>query len=119
MSEGIFGSISGTGEYQALVLPARQAQAAGSGNDDARPGKALPAQAEKPDLEKVAEQLNMRRQSIGRDLRFEVNLDSGRSVIQVLDRQTGEIIRQIPPEKITPYLQDNGAVSVRLYDDVV
>ncbi|MBT8098093.1 MAG: flagellar protein FlaG [Gammaproteobacteria bacterium] len=119
MSEAVAKTISGTGSYQALVLPERQAKAAGSGNDDATAGKVLPAQAEKPDLKKVAEQLNISSQSIGRDLRFEVNLESGRSVIQVLDRQTGEIIRQIPPEKVTPYLQENGAIVVRLYDEVV
>lgn len=119
MSEGIVRPISGTGEYQALVLPARQATAAGSGKEDAVTGKALPATAEVPDLKKVAEQLNMRRQSIGRDLRFEVDLDAGRSVIQVLDRQTGEIIRQIPPEKVAPYVQENGSISMRLYDEVV
>ncbi|MBT8097936.1 MAG: flagellar protein FlaG [Woeseia sp.] len=119
MSEVILGSISGTGEYPALVTPARQAPAAGSGKEDAKTGKELPAQAEKPDLKQVAEQLNMKSQNIGRDLRFEVNLDSGRSVIQVLDRQTGEIIRQIPPEKVTPYMQENGALAMRLYDEVV
>ena len=34
-----------------------------------------------------------------KDLRFKVDMNSGRSVIQVLDRDTGEIIREIPPEK--------------------
>jgi flagellar protein FlaG len=119
MSEAVAKTISGTGTHPVLVLPERQARKAGSGNDDATAGKVLPVEAEKPDLRKVAEQLNLSSQSIGRDLRFEVNLDSGRSVIQVLDRQTGEIIRQIPPEKVAPYRQENGAIVVRLYDEVV
>lgn len=79
----------------------------------------MPAEPEKPDLEAVAEKLNQNSQAIGRDLRFEVNLDSGHSVIQVLDSETGEIIRQIPPEKIKPQLQVNGEFTVRLYDEIV
>ena len=55
-------------------------------------------------------------QSIGRDLRFEVDIHSGKSVIQVLDRETGEIIRQIPPENAKTYVSDNGDVALRLFD---
>lgn len=44
-------------------------------------------------------------------------MESGRSVIQVLDRETGEIIRQIPPEKAEVTLTSNGFVELRLYDE--
>ena len=43
-------------------------------------------------------------------------MQSGRSVIQVLDRETGEIIRQIPPEDAKVTLTRNGFVELRLYD---
>ena len=72
-----------------------------------------------PDVEELARKLNVASQSIGRDLRFEVNMDSGRSVIQVLDRETGEVIRQIPPEKASLYHSNSGAVALRLYDKQV
>ncbi len=119
MSESAAQALSGTGQYRVLELSPRPVAAASGGNADRETGKPLPVEIRKPDLERVAEQLNMSSQSIGRDLRFEVNLDSGRSVIQVLDRETGEIIRQIPPEKVSPYLRENGALELRLYDELV
>ena len=69
-----------------------------------------------PDMERLANALNLASQSIGRDLRFEVDMESGRSVIQVLDRDTGEVIRQIPPDKANLYSASNGAVQIRLLD---
>ena len=85
------------------------------GNADSESGKKLP-QVEKADLENLAKELNIASRSIGRDLRFRVDMESGRSVIQVLDRDTGEIIRQIPPENAKTYVSNSGDVALRLYD---
>lgn len=80
-------------------------------------GNDLPAkQIDDADLEALAAKLNIQSQSIGRDLRFKVDMDSGKSVIQVLDRETGEIIREIPPEKAEVSLSVNGDMRLRLYD---
>jgi len=78
-------------------------------------GSEMPAAA-KTDLESLTAKLNLASETIGRDLRFEVDMDSGRAVIQVLDRETGEIIRQIPPEKADVTLTRNGFVELKLYD---
>ncbi len=78
-------------------------------------GNKMPA-TEKVEVEKLTKQLNTINQSIGRDLRFEIDMNSGKSVIQVLDRETGEIIRQIPPENAKTYVSGNGDVALRLYD---
>ena len=86
-----------------------------TGNSEPQGGNNVPA-VESPDVEKLTQALNVASQSIGRDLRFEVDMESGQSVIQVLDRDTGEIIRQIPPEKAEVYLSDAGSVALRLYD---
>ncbi len=51
------------------------------------------------DLAEVITQLNDRVQSVSRQLQFSVDNDSGRTVIRVLDADTGELIRQIPPEE--------------------
>ncbi len=72
-----------------------------------------------PDLEALAAALNVASQSIGRELRFKVDMDSGQSVIQVLDRETGELIREIPPEKAAIRAAANGDLQLRLYDRVV
>lgn len=119
MSESAGNIISRTGMHRILVTPPTPGKAEQSGKPVPADGKPLPVESEQVDLEAVVEKLNLATQSIGRDLRFEVNLDSGHSVIQVLDRETGEIIRQIPPEKVSPTRQENGALMVRLYDDVV
>ena len=94
---------SSTGTYAALKLP-EQSTAGGKVAPEA--GKSMP-------------QLNAATQSIGRDLRFQVDMNTGKSVIQVLDRDTGEIIRQIPPENAKTYVSDSGAVALRLFDDRV
>lgn len=119
MSEIAANSNSGTGLHRILVKPAAPGAIEQRGKPTPADGNLLPVESEQVDLEAVVEQLNLETQSIGRDLRFEVNLDSGRSVIQVLDRETGEIIRQIPPEKVSPTRQENGALMVRLYDEIV
>jgi len=91
-----------------------------TGKEEPTPGKNMPvAEKSGPEIEELARKLNVASRSIGRDLRFEVNMDSGRSVIQVLDRETGEVIRQIPPEKASLYHSENGAVALRLYDTQV
>lgn len=90
------------------------------GNQEPAAGKSVPLPERKgPDMEELARVLNLSIQSIGRDLRFEVDLENGRSIIQVLDRDTGEVIRQIPPEKADLYASSNGEVRLRLYNSRV
>ena len=107
-----------TGTFRTLQLKAEGPQP--DGKVAPQTGKEMPVQATtKPDLEALARKLNVANRSIGRDLRFEVNMESGRSVIQVLDRETGEVIRQIPPEKTSLYQSGSGDVALRLYDEQV
>ena len=49
-------------------------------------------------VEKAVEQLNDYVQSLQRDLRFTMDEDLGRAVVRVVDRNTQEVIRQIPNE---------------------
>lgn len=104
-----------TGTFAALKIAPEQGA---GGNVQPESGKKLPEVAE-PDMEVLARELNVATRSIGRDLRFQVNMQTGHSVIQVLDRETGEIIRQIPPEKAKTYVSEQGEVALRLYDDRV
>ena len=39
-------------------------------------------------------------QNISRDLQFTINEDIGRVVVTVVDRTTGDVIRQIPQEEV-------------------
>ena len=105
-----------TGTYAALRLPVDAKRASGKAEPAA--GKPLPQAAqERPDMAQLARKLNIASKSIGRDLRFEVDMKTGRSVIQVLDRDTGEIIRQIPPEKAQSLVSSSGNVTLRLLDE--
>jgi len=105
-----------TGTFRQLQSPT-SSRAPETGKQEAPSGKELPVvEKSASEVEELARKLNVASQSIGRDLRFEVDMESGRSVIQVLDRDTGEVIRQIPPEKASLYVSETGAVALRLYD---
>jgi flagellar protein FlaG len=39
-------------------------------------------------------------QTVDRDLLFEIDKESGRTIITVIDAKTDEIVRQIPPEEV-------------------
>lgn len=52
------------------------------------------------EVEEVVSNLNEFVQNIRRDLSFTVDEDSGRTVIKVIDSETDQVIRQIPPEDV-------------------
>ncbi len=85
-------------DANALVAPLPPAKAAEAG------GKALPARPMDPaaagDLTAATEKLNRYARSLGRDLQFTVDAQDGRTIVRVLDSQTKELIRQIPPENV-------------------
>lgn len=108
-----------TGAFRALELRSESAPAPG-GKLTPSTGNDVPlTKKREPDIEALAAQLNVASQSIGRDLRFKVDMANGQSVIQVLDRETGEIIREIPPERAQVSVSANGDVQLQLYDRVV
>lgn len=51
-------------------------------------------------LEKVAQQLQDFIGEMNRSLEFLVDKDSGRDVIKVLDKSTGELVKQYPSEEV-------------------
>lgn len=55
---------------------------------------------QKPELPELVSRLNDAFQMSKRALQFHVDTDSGRTVITVIDQETEEIIRQIPPEEL-------------------
>jgi flagellar protein FlaG len=106
-----------TGSFRALQPNSDVISPGGRLAPDA--GKELPvSETEELDLGNLATKLNVASRTIGRDLRFRINLDSGQSVIQVLDRDTGEIIREIPPEKAQISVAINGDLHISLYDEL-
>ena len=92
-----------------------------NGKQASETGQVLPSHDpdEMSGLHKTIEKLNAVSLSIGRDLKFQVNLKAGNPVIQVLDSDSGELIRQIPAEKVSSYLQSEGNLAIRLFDEQV
>lgn len=54
--------------------------------------------APEPRVEQAVAKLNDYVQSLQRDLRFSIDKDLGRAVVNVIDRDSQEVIRQIPNE---------------------
>ena len=85
---------------------ARPAPNEGGGQDAPVRGTNLPVEAasrvelvELPELERLAENITNFVKSMNRDLTFSVHETSGRTVVQVLDGETKEVIKQIPSEE--------------------
>jgi flagellar protein FlaG len=90
------------------VLPGQQAQTLPAAEE----APLLPVEQEK--VEQAVEDINDHFQSMGRDLSFYVDEDSGRTIITVIDAETQEVVRQIPPEEVLDlamHLQDVGGVA--------
>lgn len=58
-----------------------------------------PAPVDNEQLEKAVEDLNQYVQTMGHELRFSVDKEIGSTIITVMDRETEQVIRQIPPEQ--------------------
>ncbi|QRM20999.1 hypothetical protein GBK02_07770 [Dechloromonas sp. TW-R-39-2] len=52
------------------------------------------------ELKQLTEELQRRVGGAGSQLEFSIDKESGESVVKVLDRQTKEVIRQIPSEEM-------------------
>jgi len=71
-------------------------------------GEALPPKGngqpapvvETTDISETVSEINSLIRSVQRDLAFNVDQDSGRTIIRVIDSESGELIRQIPSEDL-------------------
>jgi flagellar protein FlaG len=72
-------------------------------NAVANPSEQLPAaqeEARREDVESAVKRANHVVQVSARDLEFTVDDASGRTVVKVIDKQTNEVIRQIPSDEM-------------------
>ncbi|MDJ0833358.1 MAG: flagellar protein FlaG [Gammaproteobacteria bacterium] len=73
-----------------------------------------PAANEGVELEEAVNRINDYVQSVQRDLSFSMDDATGRTVIKVMDRSSGEVIRQIPSDEVlalATYLGDQAAAT--------
>jgi flagellar protein FlaG len=97
------------GPIKSALAPGLQANstaAAGRSTADVRLiGRSEPASDEQkreegPSLDSVVSDLNSMVRELHRELRFSIDQDSGDTVVKVVDRQTEEVVRQIPSEEL-------------------
>ena len=80
------------------VSPVKPAQELPQGGKELPQGKSN-ADQDAQEVDVAVKALNDHVQQYRRELHFSVDENSGRTVIKVLDMETKEIIRQIPPEE--------------------
>jgi flagellar protein FlaG len=86
----------------AAVAKAADARLVEARKDVAGAGGSLPLEdlTKAENVEEAVSQVNEYVQNLSRDLQFTIDQDSGRTIIKVLDSETHEVIRQIPPEEL-------------------
>jgi len=68
-------------------------------NNTEKPEESEESEEKKQALGNAVEQLNSYVQSINRNLEFNIDTESGQTVVKVVDAETDELIRQIPDEE--------------------
>lgn len=94
------GSVTGIGRTQTRkAAPEPEPE----GTEPPQGGKSVPVEKTEPvrtkELSEALEKLNRHMENIGRSVTFRIDGDSGHTVISVIDRETEEVIRQIPAEE--------------------
>lgn len=74
---------------------------------------------EREQLEKVAQQLQDFMGEMNRSLQFKVDEDSGRDVIKVLDKATGDVIKQYPSEEVLSLVSKLSETAGLLIDQTI
>ncbi len=71
------------------------------------------------ELDTLVEELNSRSRSIGRAIRFQVDPGASTPIIQVFDRDTGRLIRQIPADQAEVIAKNRKTIDLGRVIDVV
>ena len=59
-----------------------------------------PANIDPDQMQQLTEAVKTNALTLARDINFEVNDTTGRTIVRVLDSESGELIRQVPPEAV-------------------
>lgn len=102
------GEIARSPRSSSFPQPTTAAEATQVQKPAAQPALSVPAEPSAEDVKRAARQLETFMQSMNRYLEFRVDEDSGRTVVTVKDRTTGDTIRQIPSEEVLRLAQNLG-----------
>lgn len=86
----------------------RAEQHSGGTKETSKPDVTVEGSAlyDRADLANAVDKINEKVQRVLREIKFSVDDKSDRVVIKVIDQQTKEVIREIPPEQIIQMAQD-------------
>lgn len=82
-----------------VSVPVPEKKASDPAATQTEPNKAPVPSADPELVRKAAEQINKFIQSSSRNLQFSVDQNNNRIIVKVVDKETGEVIRQIPGEE--------------------
>ena len=86
-------------DAKAQSVPTSAVVSSAPGVDDGILTQRQSAEADRGELEAVVSEMNEIAKAADRDIAFQLDDDSGRVVVSVTDRATGDVIRQIPSEE--------------------
>jgi flagellar protein FlaG len=93
--------ITSTTQTLPVFAPAPVAPASGKDGNRAPPaGRSLPTAAPPVSVERAVAEINSYLGQSQRELNFTIDRASGRTVIKVVNPNSGEVIRQIPSEEV-------------------
>ncbi|WP_372777737.1 flagellar protein FlaG [Litorivivens sp.] len=89
------------------LQPAGSVQAASAEQAQVRtePAKPAPPPPEPALSEETVARLNDALKDRARELEFSVDDDSGRTIVRVIHKESGEVIRQLPPEVVLRFAE--------------
>lgn len=93
-------SVEKSGTSGKTLLETRQPVAADEPEAQAQAVESEPRQSDEDKIQASVTRLNEYVQNYHRELQFNVDEQSGRTVIKVVDAETDEVIRQIPAEEM-------------------
>lgn len=94
-------SYTQAGQVDRAKSPGRDKSPPGAPDASVQPGKREIPLGSAAEISKVVKDVNTLVHQVGSTkISFDVDEATGRSVIRVLDKESGEVIRQVPPEEL-------------------
>ncbi len=85
---------------------------------NSEPGVEPPQAVNAEALDKAVQQINENEQVVRRELKFNIDEDSGKTVIKIMDLATNEVIRQIPNEEALVFARKlNEGADLKLFSE--
>ncbi len=76
---------------------------------------AKPAPVDEKQLNEMVDELNGFAQSVQRQLEFSIDQDNGEVIVKVVDAETRDVVREIPPEEIREMRKRLSEISDKLF----